>query len=206
MHSDWATPIVPVPKKDGTFRICGDYKVTVNPALEVDQYPLPKLEDVFATLAGGTAFSKIEAYKQLLLDNESQQYLTVNTHQGLYRYKCLTFEVASAPAIFQRVMDSMLQRILNVVCYLVDILVTGATIEVHLDNLEAVLHRLQQHSVRVNKEKSVFMAMKVTYLGHVIDAEGLHKSPTLTEAIVQAPPPQNTQELRSSLGMLNYYT
>ncbi|KAL5517154.1 hypothetical protein EMCRGX_G002638 [Ephydatia muelleri] len=208
MHSDWATPIVPVPKKDGTFRICGDYKVTVNPALEVDQYPLPKPEDIFASLAGGTAFSKIDlsqAYQQLLLDKESQQYLTVNTHQGLYRYKRLTFGVASAPAIFQRVMDTMLQGIPNVVCYLDDILVTGATIEAHLDNLEAVLHWLQQHGVRMNKEKSVFLAKKVTYLGHVIDAEGLHKSPTLTEAIVQAPPPQNTQELRSFLGMLNYY-
>lgn len=82
-------------------------------------------------------------------------------------------------------------------CYVDDILVIGATIEVHLDNLEAVLHRLQQHDVRVNKEKSVFLAKTVTYLGHVIDAEGLHKSPTLTEAIVKAPPPRNTQELRS---------
>ena len=139
----------------------------------MDQYPLPKPEDIFATLAGGTAFSKIDlsqAYQQLLLDKESQQYLTVNTHQGLYRYKRLTFGVASAPAIFQRVMDSMLQGIPNVVCYVDDILVTGATIEVHLDNLEAVLHRLQQHDVRVNKEKSVFLAKTVTYLGHVIDA------------------------------------
>ena len=107
-----------------------------------------------------------QAYQQLLLDKESQQYLTVNTHQGLYRYKRLTFGVASAPAIFQRVMDSMLQGIPNVVCYVDDILVTGATIEVHLDNLEAVLHRLQQHDVRVNKEKSVFLAKTVTYLGH----------------------------------------
>ena len=86
-------------------------------------------------------------------------------------------------------MDSMLQGIPNVVCYLDDILVTGAAIEVHLDNLEAVLHWLQQHGVRVNKDKSVFLVKKVTYLGHVIDAEGLHKSPTLIEAIVQAPPP-----------------
>ena len=66
---------------------------------------------------------------------------------------------------------------------------TGATIEVHLDNLEAVLHRLQQHDVRVNKKKSVFLAKTVTYLGHVIDAEGLQSHPTLTETIVQAPPP-----------------
>ena len=85
----------------------------------------------------------------------------------------------------------MLQGIPNVVRYLDDILMIGATIEVHFDNLEAVLHRLQQHGVRVNKDKSVFLAKKVTYFGHVIDAEGLHKSPTLTEAIVQAPPPRN---------------
>ena len=73
MHCDWATPIVPVPKKDGTFRICGDYKVTVNSSLEVDQYPLLKPVDIFAALAGGTTFSKIDfsqVYKQLLLDNE----------------------------------------------------------------------------------------------------------------------------------------
>ena len=61
MPSDWATPIVPVPKKDGTFRIFGDYKVIVNPAM--DQYPLPELEDIFATLAGGTTFSKIDFHK-----------------------------------------------------------------------------------------------------------------------------------------------
>ena len=83
-------------------------------------------------------------------------------------------------------------------------MVTGATIEVHLDNLKAVLHRLQQHDVRVNKDKCVFLAKTVAYLEHIIDAEGLHKSSALTEAIVQAPSPRNTQELRSFLVMLNY--
>ena len=109
---------MPVIKKDGNFGICGDYKVTVNPALEVNQYPLPKPEDILATLARGTAFSIIDlsqAYQQLLLENDFQQYLTVNTHQGLYGYKRLTFGVVSAPAIFQRVMDSILQGIPNVV-------------------------------------------------------------------------------------------
>ena len=84
-HSDWAAPIVPVPKKNGRFRICGDYKVTINQALEVDQYPLPKPEDLFATLAGGKKFSKLDlsqAYQQLVLDDESQKFRTVNTHRG----------------------------------------------------------------------------------------------------------------------------
>ena len=79
-HSDWATPIVPVPKKYGKFRICGDYKVTVNQALEIDQYPLPKPEDLFATLAGGKKFTKLDlsqTYQQLALDDDSRKLVTV---------------------------------------------------------------------------------------------------------------------------------
>ena len=111
-RGDWAAPIVAVPKKDGRFRLCRDYKVTINQALIIDQYPLPKPEDLFATLANGTQFSKLDlsqAYLQLQLDDASMPYVTVNTHQGLYQYTRLLFGVASAPAIFQRLMDTILQ-------------------------------------------------------------------------------------------------
>ena len=80
-HSEWAAPIVTVPKKDGRVRICGDYKVTVNPALDVDQYPLPCPADLFATLAGGKYFSKLDlsqAYHQIQLDPTSRKYVTIN--------------------------------------------------------------------------------------------------------------------------------
>ena len=134
-HSEWAAPIVPVPKKNGRFRICGDYKVTINQELEVDQYPLPKPEDLFATLTGGEKFSKLDlaqAYQQLTLDENSTKYLTINTHMGLYLYNRLPFGVASAPAIFQKLMDTVLQDIPHVICYLDDILVTD---QEHLQNL-----------------------------------------------------------------------
>jgi hypothetical protein len=130
VHSDWAASIVPVPKKNSKFRICGDYKGTVNRELDVDQYPLPKPDDLFATLAGGKKFSKLDlsqAYQQLPLDDDSMRYVTVNTHRGLYRYTHLPFGVASAPAIFQKLMDTVLQGIPHVICYLDDILVTGST-------------------------------------------------------------------------------
>ena len=84
-HSDWAAPIVAVPKQDGKLRICGDYKVTVNAALDIDQYPLPKPDDLFASLAGGKKFTKLDlaqAYQQLVLDENSRKYTTINTHQG----------------------------------------------------------------------------------------------------------------------------
>ena len=147
-HSDWATPIVTVPKKDGSYRICGDYKVTVNPVLDVDQYPLPNPTDLFASLSGGQKFTKLDlskAYQQLLLEEESKDFMTITTHQGHYRYTRLPFGIASAPAVFQRTMDTILQGIPNVICYIDDILVTAPTDEAHLCNLQEVLRRLEDH-------------------------------------------------------------
>lgn len=101
--SEWASPIVTMPKADKTIRICGDYKVSINRCMEEQTYPLPNTEDLFATLAGGTSFSKLDlshAYQQLILDEESEKYLTVNTHKGLYKFHRLSYGVSSAPAIF----------------------------------------------------------------------------------------------------------
>ena len=127
-QSDWAAPVVLVPKKDGSLRMCGDYKMTVKQCADVDQYPLPNTENFFATLAGGQVFSKIDlshAYQQVELDEDSQKYLTINTHKGLYRYKRLPFGVSSAPAIFQRIMDQLLQGVKFTVCHLDEILISG---------------------------------------------------------------------------------
>jgi len=105
---DWAAPVVSVPKKDGTLRVCGDYKMTVNQCADVDQYPLPNAKDLFAKLSGGKIFSKIDlshAYQKVELEDHSQKYLTINTHEGLYWYKRLPFGISSATAISQRIME-----------------------------------------------------------------------------------------------------
>ena len=172
-HSQWAAPIVTVPKKDGTVRICGDYKVTVNPVLDVDQYPLPRPEDLFATLAGGNLFSTLDlshAYNQVVLDDGSLKYLTINTHRGFYQYTRLPFGVASAPSVFQKMMDTILQGMDGVICYLDDILESGRTEEEHLTNLRKVLERLQEHGIRPKRAKCTFLKTSVQYLGHVIGA------------------------------------
>jgi len=104
-HTEWAAPIVAVPKRDGKFHICGDNKVAINQVLQVDQYPLPKSEDLFATLAGGKNFTTLDlsqTYRQLF------QYTSINTHKGHYCYKRLPFGIASAPALFQKTMDTIL--------------------------------------------------------------------------------------------------
>ena len=207
-HSEWAAPVVPVPKTEGQIRLCGDYKVTINPVLEVDQYPLPKPDNIFATLATGKYFSKIDlthAYQQMKLKEDSCHLVTMNTHRGLFRYTRLPFGVASAPSIFQKVMDTVLQGLPKVICYLDDILVSGATMEEHLQNLENVLQRLQQYNIRAKRSKCAFMCESVDYLGHRIDATGLHTLSSKVKAVQNAPQPKNVQELRSFLGLLHYY-
>ena len=207
-HSEWAAPIVVVPKGDGQIRICGDYKVTVNGVLDVDQYPLPKPEDLFASLVGGQKFSKLDlsqAYQQMCLEEESQKFVTINTHKGLYRYTRLPFGVASAPALFQKTMDIILQGMKHVMCYIDDILVTGSTEKEHFTQLEEVLKRLQHHGLKVKKDKCALFQDSVQYLGHKIDASGIHTTDSKVEAVKNAPAPKNVQELRSFLGLLHYY-
>ena len=207
-HSEWAALIVIVLKGDGCLRVCGDYKVTINSVLVVDKYPLPKPEDLMARLAGGQKFSKLDlshAYQQILLDDDSRKFVTINTHLGLFQYTRVPFGIASAPALFQKTMDTLLQGIPNTLCYLDDILITGKTDAEHLSNIEEVLKRLQENGLRVKPAKCKFMQSSVEYLGHCINASGVHTTDGKVEAILKAPVPQNLQQLRSFLGLLHYY-
>ena len=109
--SHWAAPILPVVKQDGSIQICGDYKVTTNRVAKTDSYPIPKIEDLFTSLSNGKSLSKVDlasAYQQTVLDEESREYTTINTHKGLYQCTHLPFGVASAPAIFQRTIENIL--------------------------------------------------------------------------------------------------
>ena len=124
-HSTWAAPIVPVVKTNGSVRVCGGYKLTANTATKTESYPLPRIEDLFASLAEGKVFSKLDlshVYLQLLLAEESQPLLTINTHRGLYHYLRLPFGVSSAPAIFQHTMETLVQGLHHVCVYLDDTL------------------------------------------------------------------------------------
>ena len=180
----------------------------MNQAAQLDPYPIPKIEDLFASLAGGRVFSKLDlshAYLQVLLDEESRNLITVNTHKGLFRFNRLPFGVASAPAIFQRIMEGVLKGIPGVCIYLDDILITGQTEEQHLASLEQVFKQLEAAGMQLKRNKCCFNLPEVTYLGHQIDKDGLHPTEDKTKAILQAPTPKNTTELRAFLGLINYY-
>ena len=131
--------------------------------------------------------------------------MTISTHKGLFQYERLPFGVSSAPSIFQRVMDNLLQGIPGVCVYLDDILITGSTEEEHLQHLDDVLTRLSKAGLTLKKSKCAYLLKSVEYLGHTISKEGLHTSDSKVRAVLEAPAPRDVSELRSFLGLVNYY-
>lgn len=207
-HAQYASPIVPVLKQNGSIRICADFSTGVNKQLVVDQYPLPTVTELFAKLCGGQQFTKLDlsnAYNQFLLDDESQELTCINTHRGIFKQTRLCFGIASAPAIFQRAMEGVLAGVPGTLCMLDDILITGKTRAEHLERLHQVLLKLQDAGLVLQKEKCVFFKDEVNYLGYVIDKNGLHKSPEKIKAMLEAPVPTNINQLQSFLGLVNYY-
>ena len=193
---------------EGPVRICGDYKVTVNKYALCDNYPIPNTSEQLATLAGGQKFSKIDlsqAYQQLELDETSRELLTISTQRGLYQPERLQFGVHSATGIFQREMHKRMASIPFVKVRVDDILISGKSDVDHLNNLERVVERLSEAGLTVNLAKCSFLQDEVTYCGYRISKEGIRPLIENVEAVRSAPEPTNVSELRSYLGMLNYY-
>lgn len=208
-HSKWASPIIIVPKKNSTdIRLCVDFKKTLNQAIDTDHCVLPLPCDIFASLNGSNYFSVIDlkgAYQQLPISDASKELFTINTHIGLFRFNRLTYGVSSAPSIFQCIMDAIVSGLPKTKCYLDDILIHGETIEECHENLKNVLERLKKFNVKINKNKCRFFEQSVIFLGHKIDSQGIHPTNEKIECINKAPSPQNLTELKSYLGLLNYY-
>ncbi|XP_064479086.1 uncharacterized protein K02A2.6-like [Ornithodoros turicata] len=206
-YSDWATPMVIVRKKDGEIRMCGDYKSTVNAMARKASFPLPTASEVLASLQGGSVFSTLdlaEAYQQLHVTEQTSKILTINTLKGLYAVHRLPFGISAAPAIFQRFMETILAGIPGTSVYLDDVIVAGRTDDEHKQRLEAVLRRLCDANLKLKKSKCHFAMPEVRYLGHRINAEGIHTTEEKVQALLDAPEPTNKAQLQSFLGMLAF--
>ncbi|XP_043229035.1 uncharacterized protein K02A2.6-like [Amphibalanus amphitrite] len=205
--SEWASPIVTVMKQDGTVRLCGDYKVTVNRWAEVGTYPLPTVQDLFAKIKG-KVFSKLDlsqAYLQCELSEASKRLLVINTPRGLLQPQRLPYGVAQAPELFQKVMDQALQGLDGVLVYLDDILVASSSVEEHRRDLSQVMERLEKYNIHLNGAKCEMFKTELDYLGHRITADGIHPTEEKIQAIRNMKRPDDVKELQSMLGIINFY-
>ena len=167
--SEWAAPIVTPMRTDGTVKVSRDFMVTIKPQLEIDEFLLPRVDDTYGSLGRDKLFSVLDlrhAYQQLEVEEQSRPSLSINTTHGLYQYQRLPYAVASAPTIWLRAMNQVLD----------DIIAVGRSMEEYLERLAAVLKRPEEYNLRANWEICNFLRSAVEYLGHVISTylEGLH--------------------------------
>lgn len=203
----WVSPITVVPKRNSdNIRICVDMR-HVNKAVKRERHITPTVDDLVSALNGATTFSTLDlnsGYHQLELDEESRPYTVFSTHVGLFRYKRLNFGLASASEIFQHTIQAVLQDLPGVLNISDDILVFANNKADHDIRLKAVLERLREVNLTLNKDKCVFAADRVTYFGHVFSSNGISADPRKIEAIRAVPEPRTVSEVRSFLGMVNY--
>ena len=204
--TDWCAPMVPVMKKGGDVRICADFK-KLNLAVKRERYPIPSLEDMLHKLNGAKVFSKLDAtsgFYQIPLEKESSKLTTFITPFGRYRYTRLPFGISSAPEIFQRTMEHILEGEKQVIVFYDDILVFGYDDDDHEKALKSCINKTVDAGLKLNKKKCEFGVDEIEFLGHIISKDGIRADPKKVKAITEMPEPTNVAELRRVLGMINF--
>jgi len=207
----WATAVVSVERKQSAaLRLCGDYKSTVNLAMPTDSYQTSTTDAVIVELgSGNSVYAEIdlaEAYTQLGLDLETSKMLAVNTHRGLFRVTTLPFGIKLAPAIFQRVVDSIIAGLPGTLAYQDNIFVAAPTRTILRCRVYDVLKALGDAGLRVNTDKSTWETDSLVVLGFLLDRTGVRPVPSRVQAIKEAPTPRNVKELQHVLGLISFYS
>jgi len=207
--SPWGAPVLLVKKKDGSFRLCVDYR-QLNKFTIKNKYPLPRIDDLMDQLRGASVFSKIDlrsGYHQIRVKAEDIQKTAFRTRYGHYEYQVMPFGVTNAPAIFMDYMNRIFHPFLDqfVVVFIDDILIYSKTLEEHEEHLRIVLQILKEKKLYAKLSKCEFWLEEVKFLGHVISNNGVSVDPTKVEAVLQWEPPKTVTEIRSFLGLAGYY-
>ncbi|BES87377.1 Hypothetical Protein NTJ_00182 [Nesidiocoris tenuis] len=208
-HSDYATPVVPVIKGDGTaVRLCGDDKVTLNPQLLPEDYPIPGIESILANIGNAKFYSKLDicqAFNHIEIHEDDRHYLTLNTIKGLFTYNRLPFGITNAPHIWQRTIEKILGKIKGVQVLYDDICVSSESEGEHIKLLDKVFMLLHKNNIRINLKKCSFLKPSIKYCGYIIGSDGLRKCPKKVEAILKIKQPTSVTEVKSFLGAVNFY-
>ena len=207
--SPWASPVVLVTKKDGSKRLCLDYR-KLNEVTKKDAYPLPRIDDSLDALGNAKYFCTLDlasGYWQVEMNDEARDKSAFSTTSGLYAWNVLPFGLCNAPSTFERLMESVLAglRWETLLVYLDDVIVFGNTIAESVSRLEAVLVRLRDAGLKLKPSKCNLFRKEVCYLGHIVSSEGIHTDPSKIEAVRDWPTPKTPTQVRSFLGLASYY-
>ncbi|GJY43752.1 putative nucleotidyltransferase, ribonuclease H [Tanacetum coccineum] len=207
--SPWGAPILFVKKKDGSFRMCIDYR-ELNKLTVKNRYPLPRIDDLFDQLQGSQFFSKIDlrsGYHQLRVHEDDIPKTAFRTRYGHFEFTVMPFGLTNAPAIFMDLMNRVCRPYLDkfVIVFIDDILIYSKTQEEHVEHLRLVLELLKKEKLYAKFSKCEFWLREVQFLGHVINGNGIHVDPSKIEAVKNWKAPRTPTEAYSFLGLAGYY-
>ncbi|GJW21611.1 putative reverse transcriptase domain-containing protein [Tanacetum coccineum] len=202
-------PILFVKKKDGSFRMCIDYR-ELNKLTVKNRYPLPRIDDLFDQLQGSNIYSKIDlrsGYHQLRVREQDIPKTAFRTRYGHYEFQVMPFGLTNAPAVFMDLMNRVCKPYLDkfVIVFIDDILIYSKDEREHEEHLKAILELLKKEKLYAKFSKCEFWIPKVQFLGHVIDSRGIHVDPAKIESIKDWASPRTPTEIRQFLGLAGYY-
>ncbi|KAL0559106.1 hypothetical protein IC582_003696 [Cucumis melo] len=207
--SPWGAPVLFVKKKDGSMRLCIDYR-ELNKVTVKNRYPLPRIDDLFDQLQGATVFSKIDlrsGYHQLRIKDEDIPKTAFRSRYGHYEFIVMSFGLTNAPAVFMDLMNRVFREFLDtfVIVFIDDILIYSKTEAEHEGHLRMVLQTLRDNKLYAKFSKCEFWLKQVSFLGHVVSKAGVSVDPAKIEAVTGWTRPSTVSEVRSFLGLAGYY-
>jgi hypothetical protein len=202
----WSTSAL-CEKKTGEFRMCVDYRA-LNKVAIPNRYPLPRIYDLLDRMQGAKVFSSLDlllAYHQIRLVDDDVVKRAFTTPFGLFEYKVMPFGLTNAPSVSMAAMNDVLQGLSFVSVYLDDILIFSKTPEEHVSHVETVMNRIKEHGFFLKLSKCDFFQTSITYQGHLINCDGIMPDPKKLSAVKYWPTPKNILDVKSFLGLANYF-
>ena len=203
---EWVSNLVPTQKANGKIRLCLDARL-INTAIKRETFPIPTLDSVIDDMSGSKIFSKVdmkEAYMQIELEESSRRMTNFHTSTGVYRYKRLCYGINNSFEKFQKAITQKIGVIPNVKFIADDMIIYNKNIKEHIETIEKVFIKLRELNLKLNRNKCLFLQEKIAFFGIELSSDGVNADPKKIEALKNAKPPQNVNELRSFLGLCTY--
>ncbi|MDA3086465.1 RNase H-like domain-containing protein [Campylobacter sp. CS_ED1] len=206
-QSNYSSPCILVPKSNGTYRMCTDYR-KINAVTKTDSFPIPRIDDCIDNVGKAkyvTKFDLLKGFWQVPLTDRAKEISAFVTPDGLFQYKVMPFGMKNSPATFQRLINSILAGLDNCKAYIDDVIIYTETFDDHLQTIRAFFDRLTEAMLTINLEKSEFCHATLTFLGHVVGQGQVKPVDSKVQAISEFPEPNCKRQLMRFLGMAGYY-